>query len=101
MCGGGTGDVASAWRYLTKAHSEEMSKRKFSSEIEVDRMIQLAEQTQAIFRRGFWPIGVGSESKSPIFIVGMMRCRVCLSTTRDVIHLQLCAPVALGRDQHC
>mmetsp|Transcript_2943 Transcript_2943/g.4462 ORF Transcript_2943/g.4462 Transcript_2943/m.4462 type:complete len:1306 (-) Transcript_2943:83-4000(-) len=33
----------------------------------------MTDQIRSIFRRGFWPAGVGSVSRTPIFIVGMMR----------------------------
>jgi hypothetical protein len=65
--------LKASWRYLSTAHTEEIARRKFSGDSEVERMVELSEQTRAIFRRGFWPAGVGSESRAPIFIVGMMR----------------------------
>lgn len=53
------------------AHKTELKNRKSDSQtLDESQRTSLILQ---IFKRGFWPSGVGSTSKLPVFIVGMMR----------------------------
>lgn len=60
-----------AWKYLLKAHEVELKNRDdpFNPEVAVTQ----ANQILQIFLKGFWPVGVGYNTKKPAFIVGMMR----------------------------
>ena len=62
-----------AWSHLRRAHAAEVASRGFQAEQEIDRVVEMSEQVQSIFQKGFWPAGVGSSSRVPVFIVGMMR----------------------------
>ena len=65
-----TKDIKEAWYHLTTAHRFKMATLPtYDIDLEqrkVDTLIQ-------VFNEGFWPLGVGSPSKQPIFIIGFPR----------------------------
>lgn len=64
-----------AWRFLELAHRVALQTRERASEVE-DIEEQL-EQVKTVFKPGFFPEpSIGSDSKLPVFIIGMMRCVV-------------------------
>ena len=65
-----------AWRHLERAHADLLASRDpeaASLAVIEERSMQI----QQIFTKNFFPTGVGSKSKTPVFIVGMMRSVVC------------------------
>jgi hypothetical protein len=66
------GAYAKAWFYLEKAHVVESLHRNVDMGADESIATQV-NQIKSIFTPSFWPVGVGLESKAPVFIVGMMR----------------------------
>lgn len=66
------GNIDKAWDSLNTAHQLEIDRRRQDGRQRGPRTNY--EQVAQVFKAGFWPSGVGSKSKVPIFIVGMMRC---------------------------
>jgi hypothetical protein len=65
-----TNDVDAAWDNLSKSYKYKMSTiAPWNSGIEAQKI----SATKKIFHEGFWPEGVGSESKVPVFIIGFVR----------------------------
>lgn len=65
-----TQDKSEAWDHLTQSYKHKMAALPpWQSGFERQKI----EQTMSIFHRGFWPDGVGSISRIPIFIVGFVR----------------------------
>lgn len=59
-----------AWESLTKSYEYKMSSiEPFNFDFEKQKV----ETTKQIFHSGFFPEGVGSSSRSPIFIIGFVR----------------------------
>jgi tetratricopeptide (TPR) repeat protein len=59
-----------AWSYLDKAYVHKMSTLPaWNAGFERQKIAA----TKQIFHRGFWPDGVGSQTKVPIFIIGFVR----------------------------
>ncbi len=65
-----TGDTDLAWHYLTLASKYKMAVLPPYDEVREDKNIAVIK---SIFVDGFWPQGVGSTSRKPIFIVGFPR----------------------------
>jgi len=65
-----SGNTEMAWHNLSRAYQYKMAALP-AYNFSLER--QKLDTVRQIFRRGFWPSGVGSESKSPIFIVGFPR----------------------------
>jgi tetratricopeptide (TPR) repeat protein len=63
-------DTDTAWDYLDKSYKHKMSALPaWSAGFEQQKIAA----TKQIFNRGFWPDGVGSNSRVPIFIIGFVR----------------------------
>jgi tetratricopeptide (TPR) repeat protein len=59
-----------AFRHLSQAHKHKMSALPpWNKGFE---LVKIA-QTKNIFKAGFWPPGIGSETQTPIFIIGFVR----------------------------
>jgi tetratricopeptide (TPR) repeat protein len=71
------GDYNRAWKYLEEAHRKD--KLSKGSSFNEEQLRFQTEQITGIFKPGFWTPGLGSQSKLPIFIIGMMRYVVCMS----------------------
>ena len=61
-----------AWQHLDEAHTYMLSSRD-SEAASLSVIDERANQIKHIFTKNFFPHGVGSKSKAPVFIVGMMR----------------------------
>jgi tetratricopeptide (TPR) repeat protein len=65
-----TKDIDAAWDSLWKSYEYKMSAiRPWNAGFELQKITA----TKQIFHRGFWPAGVGSQTKVPIFIIGFVR----------------------------
>jgi len=65
-----TRDHAQAWEHLQLSHKYKLAVLPaWSSGMEQLKTQQITQ----IFRQGFWPAGVGSETRAPIFIIGFLR----------------------------
>jgi hypothetical protein len=65
-----TKNTDAAWENLSKSYKHKMSTLPaWNSGIENQKI----SATKQIFHRGFWPAGVGSQSKVPIFVIGFVR----------------------------
>ena len=63
-------DAENAWESLTMAHKYKLAALPpYNHALEKHKV----DTIQQIFQQGFWPAGVGSRSKNPIFIVGFPR----------------------------
>jgi len=63
-------DTENAWESLTMANKYKLAALPpYNYALEKHKV----DTVQQIFQQGFWPAGVGSRSKSPIFIVGFPR----------------------------
>lgn len=60
-----------AWKYLDKAHVVELQNR--NEPYDEESVALQTTQLKSIFTPSFWPSGVGMKTRTPIFIVGMMR----------------------------
>lgn len=59
-----------AWDHLTTGYRYKMSALPpFDAQMERQRVVMV----QQVFKAGFWPANVGSDSRTPIFIVGFPR----------------------------
>ena len=65
-----SGDADLAWHHLTMANRYKMAGL---APYDISREQQNLAMIQNIFKEGFWPKGVGSTSRQPIFIVGFPR----------------------------
>lgn len=65
-----TQNIDAAWDSLWKSYEYKMS---VSPPWNAGFEQQKISSTKQIFHRGFWPMGVGSQKKDPIFIIGMVR----------------------------
>lgn len=65
-----TKDTDTAWGYLSKSYTHKMS---VLPEWNAGFEGQKIAATKQIFHRGFWPAGVGSNTRVPIFIIGFVR----------------------------
>lgn len=61
-----------AWQHLQRAHSE-MLRLRDPQAASLALIEERGQQILQIFSKDFFPRGVGSKSKTPVFIVGMMR----------------------------
>mmetsp|Transcript_8728 Transcript_8728/g.26119 ORF Transcript_8728/g.26119 Transcript_8728/m.26119 type:complete len:542 (-) Transcript_8728:206-1831(-) len=65
-----TNDTAKAWHHLSSGYRHKMdSLSPWNSQFEKQRV----EAVKHVFQKGFWPVGVGSQSHVPIFIIGFVR----------------------------
>ena len=65
-----TKNVSEAWKHLSKGNEFKMSTlAPFDEAFEIDKVSRL----KSVFTEGFWPAGMGSETKTPIFIIGFVR----------------------------
>ena len=65
-----TKDYVKAWENLTKGYEYKLTTfQKFQPGSEKMK----SDQAMAIFRAGFWPHGIGSQSTTPVFIIGFPR----------------------------
>jgi tetratricopeptide (TPR) repeat protein len=65
-----TNNTDAAWENLSKSYKYKMSSLPaWNSGIENHKI----SATKQIFHRGFWPAGVGSQTKVPIFVIGFVR----------------------------
>jgi tetratricopeptide (TPR) repeat protein len=65
-----TNDTDAAWENLRKSYHHKMSALPaWNAGFEGQKIAA----TKQIFNRGFWPVGVGSETKVPIFVIGFVR----------------------------
>lgn len=65
-----TGDTGLAWEALTKSYGYKMrTLPPFNASLERQKV----SATKQIFHRGFFPEGVGSQTMTPIFIIGFVR----------------------------
>ena len=65
-----TKNYAEAFHHLTKAFEHKMSiLPPWTKGVEALKV----EQTRQIFKAGFWPEGIGSPSRVPVFIIGFVR----------------------------
>ena len=65
-----TKDVDAAWENLTKSYKHKMSTiAPWNKGFESSKI----SATKKIFHEGFWPEGVGSQSKVPVFVIGFVR----------------------------
>lgn len=65
-----TKDYGRAWKHLELSHKYKLAVLPdWSSGMEQIKSQQITQ----IFRPGFWPTGVGSETRTPIFIIGFPR----------------------------
>jgi Sulfotransferase family len=65
-----TKNYTEAFQHLTKAFEYKMSiLPPWSKGVEALKV----EQTRQIFKAGFWPEGIGSPSRVPVFIIGFVR----------------------------
>jgi hypothetical protein len=61
-----------AWKYLEIAHKVALATREKASD--VPTMLEQLKQVKSVFTRSFFSSNLkGSDSKVPVFIVGMMR----------------------------
>ncbi|GKZ00043.1 hypothetical protein MPSEU_000957700 [Mayamaea pseudoterrestris] len=65
-----TMDTDQAWEHLTKAYKYKMS---ILPPWEKGFEVRKVNQSKEIFVKGFWPLGVGSETKVPVFVIGFVR----------------------------
>ena len=61
-----------AWEHLEHAHSHLLASRDTTA-ASLAVIEERATQIKQVFTKSFFPPGVGSKSKAPVFIVGMMR----------------------------
>lgn len=67
---GKTKNIDAAWDSLWKSYEYKMSALPpWNTGFEQQKI----SATKSIFHRGFWPVGVGSQKKVPIFIIGFVR----------------------------
>eukprot|EP00984_Skeletonema_dohrnii_P020285 scaffold9834_cov131-Skeletonema_dohrnii-CCMP3373.AAC.8 len=65
-----TKNVSEAWKHLSKGNEYKMSTlAPFDEAFEIDKVSRLKN----VFTPGFWPAGMGSDTKTPIFIIGFVR----------------------------
>jgi hypothetical protein len=65
-----TKDTDAAWANLSKSYHYKMGTLpKWSAGFESQKIAA----TKQIFRQGFWPEGVGSQTEVPVFIIGFVR----------------------------
>ena len=65
-----TKNVSEAWKHLSKGNEFKMSTlAPFDEAFEKEKVARL----KSVFTEGFWPAGMGSETKTPIFIIGFVR----------------------------
>jgi len=63
-------NVSEAWKHLSKGNEYKMSTLEpFDEAFEKDKVSRL----KSVFTEGFWSGGMGSETKTPIFIIGFVR----------------------------
>jgi len=65
-----TNDTDAAWKALSKGYHYKMAVLPtFYDAFEKQKVMQITQ----IFHKGFWPSGVGSSTKVPVFIIGFVR----------------------------
>lgn len=65
-----TKDRQEAWDHLTQAYKYKMSSvEPYNFSLEAQKL----STTKAVFHANFWPPGIGSSTKLPIFIIGFVR----------------------------
>lgn len=65
-----TKNVSEAWKHLSTGNEYKMSTlAPFDEKFEKEKLSRL----KGVFTEGFWPAGMGSETKTPIFIIGFVR----------------------------
>lgn len=65
-----TKDTEEAWKHLSEGYKHKMAALPpFNSQMEKHKLDTVTQ----IFHEGFWPTGIGSQSRVPIFIVGFVR----------------------------
>ena len=65
-----TKDADEAWHYLSTGYKHKMASVPVWNQLYEDQRVQAVKQ---VFHRSFWPSGVGSKSRVPIFIIGFVR----------------------------
>jgi tetratricopeptide (TPR) repeat protein len=65
-----TKDTEQAWQHLTQAHSYKLS---ILPPWQAGSEYTKTRQTTQIFHEGFWVAGMGSQTQTPIFIIGFPR----------------------------
>jgi hypothetical protein len=66
------GNEFEAFKHLYQANQWEFERHSQYPQQKQQTLMQ-ADHTMSVFKRGAWIEGVGSKSKTPVFIVGMMR----------------------------
>lgn len=65
-----TNDTDKAWHHLSEGYGHKMdSLSPWNGAFEKQRV----DAVKQVFHKGFWPMGVGSKSRVPIFIIGFVR----------------------------
>jgi len=65
-----TKNASEAWRHLSKGNEYKMSTiAPFDEAFEIEKVSKVKQ----VFTKDFWPAGFGSDTKTPIFIIGFVR----------------------------
>lgn len=65
-----TKDVSEAWKHLSRGNAYKMSTvAPFNDAAEKERVLRVKQ----VFGRDFFPAGIGSQTRTPIFIIGFVR----------------------------
>ena len=65
-----TMNASMAWKHLSKGNKYKLSTiPPFNVNVERERIAR----TKAVFRKSFFPSGIGSQTRAPIFIIGFVR----------------------------
>ena len=78
---------AESWEYLSEAHR--VDKRNKLKQSTIEAVHNQALQIKSIFQPDFWIDGIGVESVTPVFIIGMMRSGSTLLETMLNAHQEI------------